>query len=231
MIYLAVPLITLIKVYSTFLRNSGQEYFCCGFAASRFRDPRRSRRDTVLSPVHLLYNPTGTPWSLSRHSHLPRQFPGSIKSRNSRFPSRRGAPSVVSLPVGRHYPGASRRFIVHSESAVYKVDGVTLAHTGDEPSRCMCIREHYQEPRDGREEGDRVNELPFCGVPGVFFLLIGMRAGGTRRTRQGKDGQAPILRSIDGSARLRKAAAEGERGESGTHGGARKPNTRYSNGR
>jgi len=50
-----------------------------------------------------------------RGTHLPRQFPGSIKSRNFRFSSRRGAPSVVSLPVGRHYPGASRRFIVHGE--------------------------------------------------------------------------------------------------------------------
>lgn len=51
----------------------------------------------------------------TRGAHLPRQFPGSIKSRNSRFPPRRGAPSVVSLPVGRYYPGASRKFIVHGE--------------------------------------------------------------------------------------------------------------------
>lgn len=48
----------------------------------------------------------------TRGAHLPRQFPGSIKSRNSRFPPRR---SVVSLPVGRYYPGASRKFIVHGE--------------------------------------------------------------------------------------------------------------------
>lgn len=38
-----------------------------------------------------------------------------------------------------------------------------------------------------REEGDRVNELPFrCGLPGVFFLLIGMRAWYMPRPGQDK---------------------------------------------
>lgn len=103
------------------------------------------------------------------------------------FPSRRGAPSVVSLPVGRHYPGASRKFIVHGEGTGIKSTshGVTRfarthartqAHTGGADSRCMRT-EFRRVERRRRAKGDRVNKLPFCGLPGVFFLLIGMRTG------------------------------------------------------
>lgn len=73
---------------------------------------------------------------------------------NSRDPSRaaipqvpfspRGALSVVSLPVGRYYPGASRRFIVHGERVLYKVDerDVTrwLVYTLAQRRRVIALR-------------------------------------------------------------------------------------------
>jgi len=91
---------------------------CRGFDAFPKSSEIRVARSRIhsLPPCTPLCNPAGR-WSLSpsrrEGTHLPRQFPGSIKSRNFRFPSRRGAPRVVSLPVGRHYPDASRRLIVY----------------------------------------------------------------------------------------------------------------------
>lgn len=76
------------------------------------------------------------------------------------------------------------------------------------------------------EEGDRVNELPFCGLPGVFFLLIGMRAGvyATARPGKGKIGGDDItadrrIGSFGFGVEKAAAAAEGERVE--RHRGAR----------
>ncbi|KYQ50793.1 hypothetical protein ALC60_10117 [Trachymyrmex zeteki] len=114
-------------------------------------------------------------------AYLQRQFPGSIKNCNSRFSSRYGTSSVVSLPVGRHYPGASRS-LLYAAKEWYRVDGRRGKRTRTHAHRrCVCTRIHarYRGSNSPRchEEGDRVNELPFCGPPDVFFLLIGMRAG------------------------------------------------------
>lgn len=116
-----------------------------------------------------------------RSAYLQRQFPGSIKNCNSRFSSRYGTSSVVSLPVGRHYPGASRS-LLYAAKEWYRVDGRRGKRTRTHAHRrCVCTRIHarYRGSNSPRchEEGDRVNELPFCGPPDVFFLLIGMRAG------------------------------------------------------
>lgn len=107
----------------------------------------------------------------TRGAHLPRQFPGSIKSRNSRFPPRRGAPSVVSLPVGRYYPGASRKFIVHGEKerkrkreggrarARRLARAHTRIYTHRRGSRCMC----HEAPLSPEETA--ATEVPRRGRP------------------------------------------------------------------
>jgi hypothetical protein len=149
---------------------------CRGFDAFPKSSEIRVARSRIhsLPPCTPLCNPAGR-WSLSpsrrEGTHLPRQFPGSIKSRNFRFPSRRGAPRVVSLPVGRHYPDASRRLIVYgnrerererargrgrercikSMSAALRAGSRARTYTRAHRRRAIALHPHAraaEEPRD-----------------------------------------------------------------------------------